>query len=177
MPVADWHQLFRGATRSVRRLEMPASTVSRLAPPAVEAPLTTCTGCRRGRPERRRWDQGGGRSGSTPAAGTHHAAGIDRREVPAFLCSFSPLRRGRRLRHGSLVPRCPPLGGRNGESSLGLDRIFTRVAYVGSVLMALLGVWLLIDGAVEGGILLLVVAAITLVMCLAATAIHRSREK
>lgn len=60
---------------------------------------------------------------------------------------------------------------------MGLDRIFTRVAYVGSVLMALLGVWLLIDGAVEGGILLLVVAAITLVMCLAATAIHRSREK
>ena len=57
-----------------------------------------------------------------------------------------------------------------------LDTIFTRVAYVGSGLMALLGVWFLIDGAVEGGVFFLVIAAITLVMCLATTAIRRSKQ-
>lgn len=58
-----------------------------------------------------------------------------------------------------------------------MDRIFTRVAYVGSGLLALLGIFFLLEGAVEGGVFFLVIAAITLVMCLATTAIHRSRER
>lgn len=60
-------------------------------------------------------------------------------------------------------------------TSMGLDRIFTRVAYVGSVLMAVLGTWFLVEGEVEGGVFFLVIAAITLVMCLVTTAIRRSR--
>lgn len=57
-----------------------------------------------------------------------------------------------------------------------MEKLVTGIAYVGAVLLGLLGLWLLIDDAVEAGIFLLVISAITLVMCVTTTAIHRSKR-
>jgi hypothetical protein len=56
-----------------------------------------------------------------------------------------------------------------------MERVFTKIAYVGTVLLAILGLWFVIDGAIEAGIFTLVGAAIVLIMCLATTSIYRSR--
>lgn len=57
-----------------------------------------------------------------------------------------------------------------------MERLLTAVAYVGAGLMALLGLWFLIDGAVEAGIFFLVGSAIILLMSLTTTSIRRSKR-
>ena len=55
--------------------------------------------------------------------------------------------------------------------------LLTKIALVGAILLAILGVVILIDGGVSAGLTLLGIAALTLVMCITTMAINRRKER